>query len=65
MSAATVRGVVRQLGPSADPPSDAELLTTFAVKKDTVAFAALVARHGPNVFGVCRRILGDAHDAGL
>jgi RNA polymerase sigma factor (sigma-70 family) len=28
-----------------------------------VAFAVLVERHGPMVFHVCRRILGDRHDA--
>ncbi len=27
------------------------------------AFTALVERHGPMVLSVCRRILGDAHDA--
>ena len=63
MSAAAIRGVVRRLGPSADPPPDADLVSAFAARRDADAFAALVARHGPTVFGVCRRVLGDAHDA--
>src|SRR5438067_3225553 len=62
MSAAAMRGVVRWL-PSADPPPDADLVTAFAAGRDQAAFAALVRRHGPTVLGVCRRVLGDAHDA--
>ncbi len=43
--------------------SDRELLERFASGHDEAAFAALVERHGPMVLGVCRRALGDAHDA--
>ena len=47
--------------------SDAELLARFVGKEDVAsseaAFAALVSRHGPMVLGVCRRMLGDDHDA--
>jgi RNA polymerase sigma factor (sigma-70 family) len=46
--------------------SDRELLERFAARRrpeGEVAFAALVARHGPMVLAVCRQILGDAHDA--
>ncbi len=46
---------------------DAELLACFASGQgDAVSeasFEAIVARHGPMVLGVCRRILGDAHAA--
>ncbi|WP_074305351.1 RNA polymerase sigma factor [Singulisphaera sp. GP187] len=41
---------------------DDELLKQFVVERDEVAFAALVARHGRMVLGVCRRILHDEHD---
>ena len=43
--------------------TDAELLDRFARTGDPVAFAALVRRHGPMVFGVCRRVLRDPNDA--
>jgi RNA polymerase sigma factor (sigma-70 family) len=42
---------------------DAELLKRFATERDEAAFAVLAERHGPMVMGVCRRALGDAHDA--
>jgi RNA polymerase sigma factor (sigma-70 family) len=43
--------------------SDRELLERFVAHKDEAAFAALVERHGRMVLGVCRRLLGSAHDA--
>jgi RNA polymerase sigma factor (sigma-70 family) len=49
-------------GAAAQAP-DAELLRRFAAARDEAAFAALVRRHGPMVFGLCRRLLRDAHDA--
>jgi RNA polymerase sigma factor (sigma-70 family) len=42
--------------------SEDELLDRFVVEHDEAAFAALVARHGPMVLGVCRRILRDERD---
>src|SRR5262249_8803676 len=42
---------------------DRELLERFVAGKDEAAFAVLVERHGPMILGVCRRVLGSAHDA--
>src|SRR5262249_47890108 len=43
--------------------SDAELLEQFALHRREAAFEALLYRHGPLVFGVCRRILFDMQAA--
>ncbi|HEY7154651.1 MAG TPA: sigma-70 family RNA polymerase sigma factor [Gemmataceae bacterium] len=42
---------------------DGRLLERFVARRDEDAFAELVARHGPLVYGVCCRVLRDAHDA--
>jgi RNA polymerase sigma factor (sigma-70 family) len=53
----------------ADPPADGdalpdgELLRRYLAGREESALEALVRRHGPMVLGVCRRVLGDAHDA--
>jgi RNA polymerase sigma factor (sigma-70 family) len=43
--------------------SDADLLARFAATRDEAAFEVLVWRHEPMVLGVCRRVLGNPHDA--
>jgi RNA polymerase sigma factor (sigma-70 family) len=43
--------------------SDGNLLDSYIARRDESAFEALVCRHGPMVFGVCRRILGNEADA--
>ena len=44
--------------------NDADLLHRFVDRADgSDAFEGLVLRHGPMVFDVCLRVLGDPHDA--
>ena len=46
--------------------TDAQLLERFLARRQETAgaaFEALVVRHGPMVFDVCRNVLGDPHDA--
>src|SRR4051812_390149 len=42
--------------------SDGQLLDRFVARRDEVAFEVLMVRHGPMVWGVCRRVLHDAED---
>lgn len=48
---------------SGSADADATLLARFRSRRDETAFAELVRRHGPLVYGVCRRALGDGPDA--
>lgn len=43
--------------------SDGQLLEAYIRGREEAAFAALVRRHGPMVWGVCRRILCNESDA--
>jgi RNA polymerase sigma factor (sigma-70 family) len=46
--------------------TDEQLLDRFVARRDESgeeAFAELLERHGPMVLGVCRRVLGNAHEA--
>ena len=51
------------LNSAIDALPDSELLDRFARYADHPAFEVLVRRHGPMVFGVCRRMLGSSADA--
>ena len=43
--------------------TDGELVQSFLARRDEAAFEALVRRHGSMVLAVCRRVLGNVHDA--
>ncbi len=45
------------------PHTDAQLLGSFVRHRDPAAFEAIVRRHGPMVYGVCRRVVAHAPDA--
>jgi RNA polymerase sigma factor (sigma-70 family) len=66
MPGASINRVLHFLRRAAGPPpgeEDAELLRRFIAAREEAAFAALVCRHGAMVFGVCRRLLDNLHDA--
>src|SRR5438874_12676105 len=53
---------LRRLSAADDRP-DGDLLAAFLADRDEPAFAELVRRHGPLVWGACRRLLPDPADA--
>jgi RNA polymerase sigma factor (sigma-70 family) len=63
MALARLRKAVEYLRRVGGGASDEELLERFLGVRESDAFEALVHRHGPMVFGVCRRILHHHHDA--
>jgi RNA polymerase sigma factor (sigma-70 family) len=68
MATATLGTLLRHLhrlaaGRPLSAPGDHQLLEDFTARRDEGAFAALVARHGPMVLRVCRRVLHHEQDA--
>ena len=63
MATTKLPDLVSRLGPGLLAPdgSDTDLLARFLATRDEQAFTLLVRRHGPMVFGVCRRVTGDHH----
>jgi DNA-directed RNA polymerase specialized sigma24 family protein len=43
--------------------TDGQLLENYISRREESALRALVRRHGPMVWGVCRRVLRNWHDA--
>jgi len=60
---ATILSRIRRAAAEGSGVSDAQLLGRFAVGRDEAAFELLVWRYARLVFGVCRRVLHDLHDA--
>ncbi|MDR3638806.1 MAG: sigma-70 family RNA polymerase sigma factor [Isosphaeraceae bacterium] len=66
MAARTYGAVLQQIdrlfhgGTGAGLP-EWQLLNRYVTRRDESAFEAIVARHGPMVLGVCRRVLDDPH----
>src|SRR5262249_12098294 len=68
MSTVGLHAVVQRIRTLAGSPdtqgrTDRQLLEEFAARQDQAAFAGLVRRHGPLVWGVCRHVLGHEQDA--
>ncbi len=66
MASQPVTGLLRALLVAHDPYvelPDADLLNRFHFQREQAAFAELVRRYGPMVFGVCKRVVGQSSDA--
>jgi DNA-directed RNA polymerase specialized sigma24 family protein len=68
MTTSQMSEVIQHLRRSVCPPeaaalTDGQLLENFISRHDDTALAALVYRHGPMVWGVCRRVLQSHHAA--
>jgi RNA polymerase sigma factor (sigma-70 family) len=68
MATSEINGVIQHLRRAAllgdgAGLTDGQLLEGFVSRRDDAALAALLQRHGPMVWGVCRRVLTNYHDA--
>ncbi|QEH35057.1 RNA polymerase sigma factor CarQ [Aquisphaera giovannonii] len=64
MTDAVVRDLqtLLDVGAMGDLP-DGQLLGRFVERREGAVFEVIIRRHGPMVWGVCRRMLRDHHDA--
>jgi RNA polymerase sigma factor (sigma-70 family) len=63
-SASLLRHLHRRAATPVGPePSDRQLLRHYAASGDEAVFEVLVRRHAALVWGVCQRLLAEAHDA--
>jgi RNA polymerase sigma factor (sigma-70 family) len=58
-----IRHLRRTVSQRGDERTDAQLLESFLRQREEAALAVLIRRHGPMVWGVCRRLLRSHHDA--
>src|SRR5262249_41626243 len=68
MATSPMSGVIQQLRravllPDGAGLTDGQLLEDYLSRRDEVALAGLVRRHGAMVWGVCCRVLRHYHDA--
>jgi hypothetical protein len=59
MSKSALRHLLDRWRGSHECDPDSSFLSRFLAQRDEDAFAALVHRHGPLVYGTCLRILGN------
>ncbi len=64
-NAGALRSILRRVGVAQahSALTDRELLSRFVAERDEDAFETVFRRHAPMVLGVCRRSLGDLHEA--
>jgi RNA polymerase sigma factor (sigma-70 family) len=62
LSARTFQAI-QSIVPAADGCTDRDLLERYSFSRNGAAFAELVRRHGPMVYGTCRRIADNFSDA--
>jgi len=68
MATSQLSGLIQHLRRTVVPRQEAgltdeQLLKSYISRRDDAALATLVQRHAPMIWGVCRRVLCNYHDA--